>query len=155
MGSRKGRVDILSFYGVIKNAYSRHSPEKAHTILEEHLKRFGSKMNLILYVDGKPALEKKETSKQREETRDKATNKFTDSLDKLQGIIENNIKPRKRHFTEVWTALSSTFYWSLQDRQSFIAYMQQAGWSVRICETEADVAIAVDCQLDDIVISAD
>ncbi|KAG0074293.1 hypothetical protein BGZ92_003449 [Podila epicladia] len=91
----------------------------------------------------------------RTEARDKATTKCTKSLNKLEGIIINNIKPRKRHFADVKTSLASTFKWSSQYRQSFIEYMQQAGWTVRICETEADVAIAIDCQPEDIVISAD
>lgn len=155
MGSRKGRVDVLSFYAVIRNAYSHHTPEKAHSILEQHLMRFGSKSNLILYVDGEQAFEKQGTAKCRKESREKATIKCTESLDKLEGIIINNVKPRKRHFTDVKTSLASTFYWSSQHRQSFIEYMKQAEWSVRICETEADVAIAVDCQPEDIVISAD
>ncbi|KAF8976403.1 Rad2 nuclease, partial [Haplosporangium bisporale] len=155
MGSRKGRVDVLSFYPVIRNAYSHHAPEKAHSILEQHLMRFGSKSNLILYVDGEPALEKQETAKHRKESREKATIKCKESLDKLEAIIINNVKPRKRHFTDVKTSLASTFCWSSQHRQSFIEYMKQAEWSVRICETEADVAIAVDCQPGDIVISAD
>ena len=33
--------------------------------------------------------------------------------------------------------------------------MKQAGWTVRICDTEADLAIAADCQPDDVVISTD
>ncbi|KAF9329953.1 hypothetical protein BG006_007043 [Podila minutissima] len=74
--------------------------------------RFGSKANLILYVDGGPALEKQETAKRRTEARDKATTKCTESLNKLEDIINDNIKPRKRHFTEVKTSLASTFYWS-------------------------------------------
>ncbi|KAI1287156.1 hypothetical protein EDD11_010487, partial [Mortierella claussenii] len=155
MGNKKGLVDVLSFYGVIKNAYSRHSPEKAHTILEDHLNRFGSKSNLVLYIDGGPALEKQVTAKQRKEARDKATKKCADSIEKLENIINNNSKPRKTHFADVWKSLAGSFYWSTEDRQSFIVYMKEAGWSVRICETEADVAIAVDCQPDDIVISAD
>ncbi|KAG0013179.1 hypothetical protein BGZ82_002274, partial [Podila clonocystis] len=155
MGSRKGRVDVLSFYSVIRNAYSHHTPEKAHSILEQHLLRFGSKSNLILYIDGEPALEKQDTAKHRKESQEKATIKCMESLDKLEVIIINSVKPRKRHFTDVKTSLATTFCWSLQHRQSFIEYMKQAEWSVRVCKMEADVAIAVDCQLGDIVISAD
>ena len=33
--------------------------------------------------------------------------------------------------------------------------MKQAGWTVRICDTEADLVIAADCQPDNVVISAD
>ncbi|KAG0000528.1 hypothetical protein BGZ80_006346 [Entomortierella chlamydospora] len=33
--------------------------------------------------------------------------------------------------------------------------MKQAGWTIHVCQTETDVAIAVDCQPDDVVISQD
>ncbi|KAF9942517.1 hypothetical protein BGZ65_001269, partial [Modicella reniformis] len=33
--------------------------------------------------------------------------------------------------------------------------MQSKGWDVKFCPTEADVEIASDCQLDDIVVSRD
>ncbi|KAF8946092.1 hypothetical protein BGZ46_005874, partial [Entomortierella lignicola] len=138
MGSRRGLVDILSFFAVIRNAYSRNAPDNAHTILEQHLLRFGSKANLVLYIDGGPCLEKQETAKHRKESRDKASNKCSESMNKLESIIKNNIKPRKRHFTDIRTSLAATFYWSSEDRQSFITYMRQAGWTVRICQTEAD-----------------
>ncbi|KAF9079476.1 hypothetical protein BGX27_006380, partial [Mortierella sp. AM989] len=129
MGSQKGRVDVLSFYAVIRNAYSRYTPEKAHTILEQHVMRFGGKSNLILYVDGGPAQEKQETTKHRMESRNKAAVKCSESQDILETIINNNIKPRKRHFTDVRTSLAATFYWSSRDRQAFVTYMEQAGWS--------------------------
>ncbi|KAI7831428.1 hypothetical protein BC939DRAFT_185770 [Gamsiella multidivaricata] len=64
-------------------------------------------------------------------------------------------QPRKRHFTDVRTSLAATFYWTSLNRQAFLTYMMQAVWTVRICDTEADLAIATDCGPDDIVISAD
>ncbi|KAG0030690.1 hypothetical protein BGZ83_004681, partial [Gryganskiella cystojenkinii] len=155
LGNKRGLVDVLSFFGVIRNAYSHHSLEKAHTIVEEHLKRYGSKSNLVLYIDGGPALEKQETSKKRRESGSKAALKCTGSLDKLESIIENDGKPRKSHFVDVKKSLSSTFYWSSEDRQALIRHLQQTGWTVRVCETEADVAIAQDSKPDNIVISAD
>ncbi|KAI7817782.1 hypothetical protein BC939DRAFT_316439 [Gamsiella multidivaricata] len=51
--------------------------------------------------------------------------------------------------------MASTFYWSLPIRASFVEYMTQAGWKIQTCETEADVAIARDCEPGDIVVSAD
>ena len=155
MGNRKGLVDVLSFYGVINEAYSRHTPEKSHLILEEHIMRFGSKENLVLYIDGGPSLEKKETGRIRSEARAKAAVKCSDNIGQLEDTIKYNRKPRKRHFSDINASLGLAFYWSTQDRQSFISYMQQAGWTLRICETEADVAIAVDCLSDDVVISGD
>ncbi|KAF9995434.1 hypothetical protein BGZ80_007511 [Entomortierella chlamydospora] len=40
-------------------------------------------------------------------------------------------------------------------RASFVEHMIQAGWKIRTCDTDADVAIAQDCQPGDIVISGD
>jgi len=155
MSNRRRLVDVLSFYGIIKNAYSHHTAEKAHELLERHLLRFGTKSNLVLYVDGGLALEKQETAKHRQESRNKAATKCSECQDKLEAIIDSEAKPRKQHFVEVKKNLASTFYWNSEIRQSFITYMEQAGWTIRRCETEADVALASDCLLEDIIISAD
>ncbi|KAG0226138.1 hypothetical protein BGW41_004258, partial [Actinomortierella wolfii] len=40
-------------------------------------------------------------------------------------------------------------------RSSFVSYMQQNGWQIAFCATEADVAIAVDCQPQDVVVTTD
>ncbi|KAG9066448.1 hypothetical protein KI688_001674 [Linnemannia hyalina] len=77
------------------------------------------------------------------------------SLDELERRIDNNVSIRKRQFTEVRTSLGRMFYWSLPARQAFIAYMVQAGWTVRACETEADPTVALDCQPGGVVVSAD
>ncbi|GJJ78017.1 hypothetical protein EMPS_10376 [Entomortierella parvispora] len=155
LGVRKARIDVLSFFCIIRNAYSRCKPEDAHKILERHLARFGSKSNLVLYIDGQQALEKEETARRRKESRTVAAAKCMKSLQNLEDLINQNSRPRKRHFSDARSTLAATFYWSLDDRRSFVKYMEDAGWCVQICKTEADVAIAVDCQPDDIVISQD
>ena len=155
LGNRTGRLDVLSFYPVIRNAYSHQTLDQAHLILEKTLSRFGTKESLILYIDGGQAVEKQETTRSREAAREKAAVKCQQSLDVLEQRIINNEKARKRHFVDVKTNLSSTFYWSSSARQSFVDHLRQAGWNVKLCETEADVAIASDCQPGDIVISAD
>ncbi|KAI7821857.1 hypothetical protein BC939DRAFT_197878 [Gamsiella multidivaricata] len=152
MGIRKGRIDVLSFYSVIRNTYSYNTPERAHAILGQHLMRFGPRSNLVLYVDGGQAVEKQHTAEIRRASREKATVQCTKSLDELERHINNNLKPRKRHFTDVRTSLAATFYWTSPNRQAFLTYMKQAGWTVRICDTEADLVIATDCGPDDIVI---
>jgi hypothetical protein len=140
---------------VIRNAYSNNPLDQAHRILERHLMRFGTKANLIPYVDGGQALEKQHAAKIRKAVRDKAVVRCKRSLDELKQRLDNNLRVRKRHFTDVRTSLASTFYWSLPARQAFIEYMVQAGWTVRLCVTEADLAIALDYQPGDVVISAD
>lgn len=105
-------------------------------------------------MDGEQALEKQETARFRKKSRAGAAAKCLTSLEKLETTI-NNLKPRKRHFTDVRSSLSATFYWTLDDRRAFKTYMDGAGWSIQICQTEVDVAISADCQPDDIVISQD
>lgn len=149
------RIDVLSFYTVIKNAYSNHSLDQAHAILEQRLLHYGAKASLILYIDGEQAVEKQHATKIRQAGREKATVHCEQSLDELERRIDNNIRVRKCHFTDVKTSLASTFYWSLPARQEFITYMVQASWTVHLCATEADLAIALDNQPGDIVVSAD
>ncbi|KAF9335429.1 hypothetical protein BG006_000067 [Podila minutissima] len=107
------------------DAYTHNSVNKAHEILEEY------------------------------EIRNKAEAQCEKSLIELKHRIDNNIKPCKQHFTNVKTNLATTFYWTLTMHKAFIHYMQEASWKVQMCETEADLAIAQDCEPDDIVISAD
>ncbi|KAG9067630.1 hypothetical protein KI688_012415 [Linnemannia hyalina] len=42
-----------------------------------------------------------------------------------------------------------------RSRQEFASYMRHRGWTVDVCETEADLAMAQDAQPDDIIISKD
>ncbi|KAG0346127.1 hypothetical protein BGZ54_005311, partial [Gamsiella multidivaricata] len=127
----------------------------AHTILELDVMRFGTKENIIIYVDGVQAEEKEFTAQIRQEAREKTTKRCKESVDELQRRIDNNLKVRKRHFADAWTSLASSFYWSLPIRDAFVKYMQDEGWNIQRCETEADVVIARDCRSDDIVVSAD
>ncbi|KAG0219994.1 hypothetical protein BGX33_010569 [Mortierella sp. NVP41] len=138
---------------LIKNAYSNHPQDKTNTILEEHVIIWGSRDNLVFYVDGGQAVEKQHTTEIREAAREKASVKCARSLDVLEDRIDNNLKVRKSHFTNVRSSLASSFYWSFDDRQSFVTHMAQSGYMIRFCEAEADVAIAADCEPNDVVIS--
>ncbi|GJJ77583.1 hypothetical protein EMPS_09942 [Entomortierella parvispora] len=155
MTDRTKRLDVLSFYSIIRNAYSFKAPEEAHQVLEANFLRYGGKDKLILYIDGGAAVEKEETAKKRKANRDKAAEKCYRNLDALEQRITHNQKASRRHFVDVKKSLASLFYWPSSVRQDFIDYLIKAGWTVRICETEADVAIAADCRPEDIVISAD
>ncbi|KAF8945884.1 hypothetical protein BGZ52_009221, partial [Haplosporangium bisporale] len=149
------RFDLLSRFSVIRDAYTRNPTEKAHVILEQDIMQFGTKENMVIYVDGVQAEEKAYTTQVRQKTRENAVVRCENAMDVLQDRINNNLKIRKRHFTDVKASMSSTFYWSLPMRASFTLYMIQAGWRVQTCETEADVAIAQDCHSGDVVISVD
>lgn len=145
----------MSFFPVIREAYSKHPSNQAHSILEQHLARFGAKSNIVLYVDGGRAVEKEHAREIREAARGKAESRCQRSLDTLEQRITSDLRLRKRHFTDVRTSLASMFQWPLEARQAFVAFMIGAGWDIRLCKTEADPAIAMDCQASDIVISGD
>ncbi|KAH7032029.1 hypothetical protein BKA57DRAFT_510944 [Linnemannia elongata] len=79
----------------------------------------------------------------------------TKSLETLETRVATGSRLRKRHFSDVRSGLASSIYWSKEHRMGFAQYMRDNGWIVIEAETEADVAIAVEAQDDDIVISAD
>ncbi|KAG9071286.1 hypothetical protein KI688_005497 [Linnemannia hyalina] len=68
------RVDVLSFYSKILWAYIKyaHDKSKAHAILFAHIKKYGDPLRMVFYVDGLPALEKKEAHHERNAKRVKA-----------------------------------------------------------------------------------
>ena len=68
--------------------------------------------------------------------------------------MEADLRIRKQHFISIKKNLVSAFYWPLSSRQHFAEYMRGVGWTVVLCNTEADVAIARDVQPGDIVISS-
>ncbi|KAF8917525.1 hypothetical protein BGZ58_005080, partial [Dissophora ornata] len=150
------RMDLLgSRYRFIRDAYSNNPLKVAHERLEKEVARYGSRDNMTIYLDGLQAEEKSDTAIKREKARTDALGACKKSLDTLESIIDNNLRVRKRHFTDVRSGLASSFYWSIESRRSFHEYMTRSGWSVKTCETEADLAIAVDTQPDDIIISGD
>ncbi|KAF9118159.1 hypothetical protein BGX30_004787, partial [Mortierella sp. GBA39] len=150
------RFDVLAnCYRVIQQAYSSKSSEVAHRTLEKDIERFGTKVNMSLYIDGPQAVEKENTAKTREETRHKALDKVEKSLETFEERLNGGMRIRKRHFTDIKTGLASSFYWSLTSRIEFAKYMENRGWTVVVCTTEADVAMARDAQPGDIIISAD
>ncbi|KAG0313897.1 hypothetical protein BGZ97_009797, partial [Linnemannia gamsii] len=69
--------------------------------------------------------------------------------------MENKLRLRKRHFPDVRSGLSSSFYWSLESREDFAKHMASTGCSIRDVATEADVAIAIEAQPGDVIILAD
>ena len=57
------RFDVLgACFRVIRDAYNNNSQETAHRILEKDIEKFGSALNMTLYVDGPQALEKSGTA---------------------------------------------------------------------------------------------
>ncbi|KAG0303305.1 hypothetical protein BGZ98_006802 [Dissophora globulifera] len=152
----KIRVDFLgSFFPAVLWAYSNHTRDKAHLILESLLKKLGNQQRLIIYFDGDPAEEKADTHRHRQDLRDKAQIRACNALEVLRGRVDNDLTVRKSHFNNVRKHLRGCFKWIHADRDVFIALLRSKGWVVVLCETEADVKIAQDCLIDDVVVSRD
>ncbi|KAF9909410.1 hypothetical protein EC991_008549, partial [Linnemannia zychae] len=150
------RLDVLgACYKVIRNSYMNNTQEVANLILEKEIGRFGSVTEMTLYIDGYQAAEKSDTAVVRQRQREKARERTAVCLDTIQYRMDNRLRLRKRHFTDVRSGLSSSFHWSLESREDFARHMASKGWTIRNVETEADLAIAIDAQPGDIVISAD
>ncbi|KAI7830486.1 hypothetical protein BC939DRAFT_489849 [Gamsiella multidivaricata] len=62
---------------------------------------------------------------------------------------------RKRHFINLSKQINAAFYWFVDFRRGFAQYMRNMGWNVIECPTEAGIAIAHACQLNDIILSSD
>ncbi|KAF9290374.1 hypothetical protein BGZ88_007373, partial [Linnemannia elongata] len=149
-------LDVLgTCYRVIRDSYSYNPEDVAHGRLEKEISRFGSPQQLRIFIDGDQSLEKRATALERERIRTKALDRTTKSLETLETRVATGSRLRKRHFSDVRSGLASSFYWSKEHRMGFAQYMRDKGWIVIEAETEADVAIAVEAQDDDIVISAD
>ena len=91
----------------------------------------------------------------RQKQREKAWERTATCLNTMEYRMENKLRLRKRHFADVRSGLSSSFYWSLESRENFAKHMASKGYTLRDVETEADLAIAIDAQPGDIIISAD
>ncbi|KAG9061323.1 hypothetical protein KI688_007301 [Linnemannia hyalina] len=152
------RFDVMAnCFPVIQQAYSNQNlpPDDAHRILENDIKRFGDPLNMRLYIDGDQAEEKMDIAKARDAKRHKALNRTEKSIKVFEERLNSNLRVRKRHLTDVKAGLKSSFHWSLRSRQEFANYMRHRGWTVIVCRTEADLAIAMDAQGIDVIISKD
>ncbi|KAF9141389.1 hypothetical protein BGX20_007408, partial [Mortierella sp. AD010] len=129
LDSSKLRVDVLgSFFPTIRYAYSTHSLELAHSIVEREIAKLGEKKQLVLYLDGPSATEKEKTAQYREGRRNKSLVRAQEAIDTLQTRISGNLRVRKRHFTAVNKNLRNAFYWCLEVRKAFAEYLVLGGW---------------------------
>ncbi|KAF9536178.1 hypothetical protein EC957_012261, partial [Mortierella hygrophila] len=110
---------------------------------------------MVFYVDGHPALEKKEAHRERNAKRVKALMAAEVATKTLSERIGRGKPPTKAMFKNVDKNLRGGFTWSLQDREDFVDFLLGQQQDARLCRTEADNAIAADCQPTDIVLSQD
>lgn len=150
-------VDVLSFFCIIRRLCLQYADdkEKFHYALLAHLKKFGDPSRMVFYVDGAPALEKKETHHERDEKRVKALKTAEVAIAILSDRVNQGKPPTKKMFENVEKGLRGSFKWSLQDREDFVEFLRGRQLDARLCQTEADIAIAADCQSQGIVMSRD
>ncbi|KAK3809804.1 MAG: hypothetical protein JOS17DRAFT_780289 [Linnemannia elongata] len=145
----------INCFLVNRNAYANLPQEAAHRVLEKEIERFGTKDNLRLYIDGPQAKEKQNTAEARETTRERALERVEVCLNTFESRLNENMRIRKRHHTDIKAGLASSFYWSHTSRTLFAEYLTTRGWTVLICTTEADLSIAQSIQANDVVITKD
>ncbi|KAF9116080.1 hypothetical protein BGX30_006072, partial [Mortierella sp. GBA39] len=104
------RFDVMAnCFPVIQRTYSNYNlpQDVAHKILENDIKRSGNPLNMHLYIDGGQAVEKENTTKARDETRHKALDRTEKSIKVFEERLNDNLRVRKRHFTDVKAGLKS------------------------------------------------
>ncbi|KAF9126356.1 hypothetical protein BGW39_006692 [Mortierella sp. 14UC] len=112
------RVDVLSFFNNIRRIYTKHPDKtKAHTILFEHIKKYGNPSRMVFYVDGAPALEKQATHCLRDEKRVKAIKAAEVAVEKLSDRVNNGKNPTKQMFKDIEKGVRGGFKWSYRDRE--------------------------------------
>ncbi|KAG0348287.1 hypothetical protein BGZ54_004674, partial [Gamsiella multidivaricata] len=152
----KLHVDIQgTHFSTIRQAYSFHDMDTAHSIVEREIQKFATPTNSALYLDGTPCQEKDLTHQRRQNNRMKALKLVESDIDVLKVRVKEKLRVRKQLFFRLKKNLAKGFYWTFEARQAFAAYLQQRGWSVEVCPTEADLKIAQDCLPGDVVLSRD
>ncbi|KAF9081222.1 hypothetical protein BGX23_001119, partial [Mortierella sp. AD031] len=73
----------------------------------------------------------------------------------MERIFKGGGKFRKEHFRKLTKHINAAFYLSLDSRKALARYLRDKGWKVVECPSEADIAIASDCQPGDVVVSSD
>lgn len=151
------RIDILScFYSTIQRIYtSTHDQHICNIKFEQHLISYGVPKNSYLYFDGPSPDEKHATLKTREAKRDLALQKAQACISDMEARVSSQRKVRKRDFNKLFKNIRAAFYWSQESRSSLAHHLTNNGWNAVVCPSEADIAIAADCQPKDIVISGD
>ncbi|KAG0080304.1 hypothetical protein BGZ93_002975 [Podila epicladia] len=126
-----------------------YAPLAALAKLKEGAKQhvdFASPSSSILYLDGEPALEKKDTHQARADIRLKALAAAANSVEHLIDLVEHGRRVRKQHFVAVEDNLRKAWAWSPTERQGLVEYLRSRHWEVVECPTEADVEIGKLCR---------
>ncbi|KAF8933684.1 hypothetical protein BGZ47_010763, partial [Haplosporangium gracile] len=122
--SVKVRVDVFTFFNRVREIYTKHADDKttAHVILFDYFKKFGDSLRMVFYVDGVPALEKKETYRKRDEKRAKTLKTAEVAIETLSDRVSQGKPPTKDMFKNV-EGLCGAIKWPLQDRKDFVEFL--------------------------------
>ncbi|KAI8348805.1 hypothetical protein B0O80DRAFT_462328 [Mortierella sp. GBAus27b] len=120
----KLRVDVSSVhYSTIRYLYTNPTDiNEAHTKLEYW----------ITHID-------------RQQRRQVALAKADTGISDLESRLVEEKRVRKRHISTVYKNLRDGFHWSIEHRTSFVDFMKSKGYDIVLCQTEADVLIATEC----------
>ncbi|KAG0283663.1 hypothetical protein BGZ98_006227, partial [Dissophora globulifera] len=140
----KVRVDVCgSHFSDVRYIYNAHlNIDSAHARLAQRILQYGIKDDLVLYVDGSPAIEKQNTHQEREQIRRGHRQRAQEQFVFLQDRLSSKKRIRKHHLTKLNKHVKAAFYWSLEHRHSFVRFMSDNGFNINLCDTEADILIA-------------
>ncbi|KAF9079548.1 hypothetical protein BGX23_003773, partial [Mortierella sp. AD031] len=128
----------------------------ANTIFEQQLTSYRiPQASSVLYLDGPSPEEKRRTCELRMAKRTCALDKAEACIADLERVFKGGGKFRKEHFRKLTKHINAAFYLSLDSRKALARYLRDKGWKVVECPSEADIAIASDCQPGDVVVSSD
>lgn len=127
----------------------------AHLKLESCLKRIGDKAQVQHYINGEPAVEKKQTHVDHHQGQQNALIKAATAITKLESHLVTKEHICSHHIADAYKNLHQAFHWQLEHHSSFVEYMSNEGYDIVLCPTEADVLIASECQPKDAVMSCD
>jgi hypothetical protein len=149
-------VDIQgTLYGLLRRAYSNHDDDEAQRIFLHGLEKLFVPTTCVLYFDGERAEEKSRVHAQRDQTRKSALAKATTHIQQLEARIDMEQRvPRQLHI-DIRKSLDQCFVWTPISRQGLCAFLRSKGWTVKVCITEADIGIALDCTAKDVIVSRD
>ncbi|KAF9342758.1 hypothetical protein BGX34_007688 [Mortierella sp. NVP85] len=141
-------------FSTLQRSY-KHPTEIAHKTMDSAISEMASKEHTVLYIDGEDTVEKKATSESRRLSRDKAEKKATAAMNKVEEQLQHQKIPTKQTHIDIKKNISGAFRLSLDERKQLGKYLQDRGWTVKVAETESDVAIAKDCGPLDTVLTTD
>jgi len=150
-------VDVLgSMYPTIRRTFLKNDSMTANITFVRHLRSLQlPQPTTVLYLDGPSPEEKRTTRDGREARRTMSLTKANTLLLEMEAILRDGRSIKKQHFRKLQKLINASFYLSNNLRMALARYLEENGWTVVECPSEADIQIALDCKAHDVVISGD